>query len=161
MIVPLTNALYMLVSVLCGVLLSYVGEKKRFSYTIMDVLVLEDDVVCASALSVMLETCVNVKSITIADNASKALDMIDDRQLNEEAQFGLCIFDIGMSYMDGTEAVRVLRRCERAARTSHIRVVGCSADAYNRTKALSAGMNEFLIKPVTLQQVKKMVKGCK
>ncbi len=63
------------------------------------------------------------------------------------------LLDLSMPRLDGCEVARALRRDEPPGR--HLLVVGLSAhaDAADRERALAAGMDDFLPKPVGLAQL--------
>ena len=64
------------------------------------------------------------------------------------ADYDVVLMDVSMPIMDGLEATRQIR-LERPSGTG-LRIVGMSADtmAEDRQVCLSAGMNDFLAKPV-------------
>ncbi len=86
--------------------------------------------------------------ITVANNGKEALEQI------EKSPFDLVLMDVQMPEMDGLEATRELRR--REARTlTHLPVVAMTAHAMkgDREHCLAAGMDDYLTKPIRLQDV--------
>jgi two-component system capsular synthesis sensor histidine kinase RcsC len=74
---------------------------------------------------------------------SAALGLLDRRA----SAFNVVLLDVNLPGQDGVALARRLR-----TQHPHLRLVGCSAEAFPqvRAAALAAGMNEFLVKPVTL-----------
>jgi hypothetical protein len=70
-------------------------------------------------------------------------------------RFDVVILDLSMPWLDGFEATRRLRRSPAAA----IRIIGVSAHASptDRAEALRAGMDAFLVKPVSLAELVRTV----
>jgi CheY-like chemotaxis protein len=82
----------------------------------------------------------------------------DNGQLALEAfhrqHFDLVLMDIHMPVMDGLEATRQLR--QQCPDPVSLPIIALSADVMNdaQEKALAAGINEFLAKPVRLPELK-------
>lgn len=68
----------------------------------------------------------------------------------------LILMDLSMPILDGYHAVQVLREI---AETRHVPIIACSAhnSSQHRTKALAAGFNAYLTKPIDLDQLDKLV----
>ncbi|MCX7252665.1 MAG: response regulator, partial [Burkholderiales bacterium] len=86
---------------------------------------------------------------SFAVNGREALEQIEQRD------FDLILMDIHMPEMDGLEATRALRA--RSDDKRHIPVIALSADVMNEAqeRALAAGIDEFLSKPVQKQQLQQ------
>jgi signal transduction histidine kinase/DNA-binding NarL/FixJ family response regulator len=85
--------------------------------------------------------------------ASNGLDCIEQSRLLKP---DLILMDSKMPTMDGLQA------CEQIRNTSdikHINIIAISADAYqyHRQQCLDAGANDFLVKPLQLEQLLRMV----
>jgi two-component system capsular synthesis sensor histidine kinase RcsC len=80
--------------------------------------------------------------------ASSAIDLLG-RQT-----FDVVLLDVNLPGQDGVALARGLR-----LQYPHLRLIGCSAEAFPhvRAAALGAGMNEFLVKPVTLDALARAV----
>jgi CheY-like chemotaxis protein len=83
----------------------------------------------------------------IVDNGEEALAAL------ERSEYTLILMDCHMPGMDGYAATRELRRREAGVR--RIPVIALTANAYasDREACLEAGMDDYLSKPVTLQDL--------
>ena len=68
--------------------------------------------------------------------------------------------DIQMPIMDGYEATRQIRKLENPE-TANIPIVAITANAFeeDRQKALEAGMNEHVSKPIDLERLLEVLKN--
>ncbi len=106
----------------------------------LEILVAEDHPVNRSFIGTLLERLGH--RVSFAVNGRKALEQIEQRD------FDLILMDIHMPEMDGLEATQALRA--RSDDKRHVPVIALSADVMNeaRERALAAGIDEFLSKPV-------------
>lgn len=113
----------------------------------LEILVAEDHPVNRSFIGTLLERLGHGASFAV--NGREALEQIEQRD------FDLILMDIHMPEMDGLEATRALR--SRSDDKRHIPVIALSADVMNeaRERALAAGIDEFLSKPVQKQQLQQ------
>ena len=68
--------------------------------------------------------------------------------------FGVILMDLLMPRMDGCAAARAIRALPRPdAKT--VRIIACTANSFaeDRTQALKAGMDDFVAKPVDLEDL--------
>ncbi|HSA60275.1 MAG TPA: response regulator [bacterium] len=86
--------------------------------------------------------------VTVARNGLEALEMI------RKGNFDLVLMDVQMPLMDGLEATRRIRELEKTA-GKHIPVIAMTAHALSddREKALKAGMDDYLTKPIDTQKL--------
>jgi signal transduction histidine kinase/CheY-like chemotaxis protein/HPt (histidine-containing phosphotransfer) domain-containing protein len=119
--------------------------KKESSPMSAHVLMAEDDVVNTAVAVAMLSKlgC----TVTTAKNGQEAVDLLD-----EEA-FDLIILDGQMPVMDGYEAARRIRERPEFNETP-ILALTASAMAGDRERALTAGMDDYLTKPVSIASLK-------
>ncbi|MES9872562.1 MAG: PAS domain S-box protein [Candidatus Sedimenticola sp. 6PFRAG7] len=84
--------------------------------------------------------------LTIANNGREALEILGN------ATFDGVLMDVQMPEMDGLEATRELRRDERF---SDLPVIAMTAEAMmdDREAALEAGMNDYIAKPVNVNEM--------
>ncbi len=74
-------------------------------------------------------------------------------------RYELIFMDINMPEMDGLEATKRIRERETKSRTQPIPIVALTADAFDadRQACIAAGMNDYLSKPFTDEQLRAMV----
>jgi signal transduction histidine kinase/CheY-like chemotaxis protein len=110
------------------------------------VLVVEDHPINQKLVGVLLTRmgC----AVTFADNGQIALDLLD------KEEFDLILMDVNMPVMDGLTATRAIRAMDGPA--SGTPVVVFTADVMNEAteRAMDAGADDFLGKPVQLDQLR-------
>ena len=74
--------------------------------------------------------------------------------------YDLILMDVQMPEMDGIDATRTIR--QRAAEAGTPWIVGTTASATreDREKSLSAGMNDYLVKPIQVNQLREAIERC-
>ncbi len=124
------------------------GSEKQAS----GVLVVEDNPVNAMVNRLMLQKL--GLEVTVAENGLAALEHLRNRR------FRLVLMDISMPEMDGVEATRAIRSGKDPDIDSNVAIVGLSAHSLqgDEDESLEAGMNAYLTKPVTLEQLEEIVK---
>ena len=77
----------------------------------------------------------------------------------QEQNFDLIIMDCHMPEMDGYDATRKIREMEIQRNQSPVPIIALTADVMilNRENCLSVGMNDFIGKPVVLNDLKKIL----
>jgi len=90
----------------------------------------------------------------VASNGREALERL------EETTYDLVLMDVQMPEMDGLEASRAI--CARWPAGQRPRIVAMTAEAMqgDREKCLAAGMEDYLVKPVILDQLRKVLAKC-
>ena len=91
-----------------------------------------------------------------AVDGAEAVDMVDRAQ---PGYYDLVLMDIMMPRMDGYEAARAIRAMDRAW-TRDLPVIAMTANAFAEDvqAALSAGMNEHVAKPLSLETLEKILR---
>ncbi|AHF02347.1 hypothetical protein THIAE_08045 [Thiomicrospira aerophila AL3] len=86
--------------------------------------------------------------VVLAENGQQAVDLV------REHRFDLILMDIQMPIMDGYQATRAIREFD-----SDTPIVALTAAAMieDKKKALAAGMNEHLSKPIQLQELRSLI----
>jgi signal transduction histidine kinase/ActR/RegA family two-component response regulator len=86
------------------------------------------------------------------DNGQHALEAIQSG-----LHFDLVLMDVQMPIMDGLEATRRIRSLEQENRLPRLPVIGFTAGVLEdeRQRAIEAGMDDFLAKPVSLKSLEK------
>lgn len=123
----------------------------------MRVLIAEDNAINMEIARTMLEV-VGVESVT-AENGQIAFE----KYMNaEEGYFEAILMDVMMPVLDGLEATKKIRNSQRKDALT-IPIIGMTANAYNedKEKALDAGMNVHLIKPIEVQKVYEVLIECR
>ena len=89
----------------------------------------------------------------VAENGREALTAF------EHGDFHLVLMDSHMPVLDGLEAARQIRSLERLSGTRPVPIIAMTASAMpeDRERALEAGMDDFLGKPFTLDQLKDVI----
>ena len=89
-------------------------------------------------------------STACASGGQQALDAVIQ---GEPAD--LILMDVHMPGMDGCAATEQIRRWERENAERHRPIIALSADVFpeNRQRCLAAGMNDFLVKPLLLDEL--------
>jgi len=117
------------------------------------VLLVEDKFVNQKVATLMLESagC----SVVVANNGRESVDLICAGN-----KYDIIFMDIQMPIMDGVEAVGILRKKYKNLPP----IIGLSANAMegDAEKYIKLGMNDYLSKPFTTEQLKeKLYKWCK
>jgi CheY-like chemotaxis protein len=118
------------------------GESQTISdsHLALDILVVEDNHVNQIITRKFLEK-VHAR-VTLVNNGQEAIDLI------REKHFDLILMDIQMPVMDGISATKVIRGMGGAY--SAIPIIAVTANTIaDRASCLDAGMNGFIMKPIT------------
>lgn len=115
------------------------------------VLLVEDNPVNQRIASMMLKKLGSIP--TIAHNGKEAVELALSHP------FDLAFMDIQMPVMDGYAATAQIRRLQQEGQTNTFPIIALTANATetDRQKALDAEMDDFLTKPIKLEQLKKLV----
>ena len=112
-------------------------------------LVAEDDEI-NQALARLLLTDVGLE-LDIAANGLIALQMV------QQNDYALVLMDMQMPEMDGVEATQAIRKLP--GRQARVPILALTANAFaeDRERCLSAGMNDFVAKPVDPEALFEML----
>jgi CheY-like chemotaxis protein len=113
------------------------------------VLLVEDNLVNQKVARKLLERmgC----TVLIANNGAEAVAACRERQ------FVLVLMDLQMPVMDGLQAARAIRAAEGAARHTPIVALTANAMPEHVAQCRSAGMDDFLSKPIDLGRLREVV----
>ncbi|QBG48289.1 hybrid sensor histidine kinase/response regulator [Verrucomicrobia bacterium S94] len=117
------------------------------------ILVTEDNIVNQTVAKRMLAK--GGYEVDVAENGEIALNKI-----KEGTRYDLIFMDCQMPRMDGYEASRQIRKLEEDSSTeSHVPIVALTANAMqgDREKCLSAGMDDYIPKPVKKEALFDMI----
>jgi DNA-binding response OmpR family regulator len=109
-------------------------EKKR-------ILVVDDDTDILRVFKGILE-----KEGYIVETAETGKDALEK---NDHEKFNVCLIDVRLPDMDGTEILRKMANCSE---TIKIIVTGFSSDQVGK-KAADYGADDFLVKPVRVEEL--------
>ena len=114
------------------------------------VLVAEDNPVNQKLAIRMLEKC-NLAA-DVAANGREVIEML------EKTAYDLIFMDCQMPEMDGYEATAAIRQAERES-GKHLAIVAMTANAMqgDREKCLSAGMDDYITKPIRREAIQEML----
>ncbi len=92
--------------------------------------------------------------VDVAENGRKALQALEDKA------YDLVLMDCQMPEMDGYEATRMIRQWEQAEQRTRLPIIALTAHAMpgDREKCLETGMDDYLIKPFQLEEIKRLLK---
>lgn len=123
--------------------------------TCADVLIVDDNEFNRTILKMMLD-----KLGLTSEEAVSGLQAVQIVLKNPNNSFKLIIMDVEMPEMDGIEATRVIVGKHRSGEVKEMpRIVALSAypGVQMREKCLMAGMQEFLSKPLAMEQLQRLV----
>ena len=114
------------------------------------ILVVDDDIRNTYALSKTL-TDAGMK-VVMADNGKMAIE-----KLEEEKDIEIILMDVMMPIMDGYEATKEIRK---KSNYKHLPIISLTAKAMaeDRAKSLEAGANDYLTKPVDIDQLLNIIR---
>jgi two-component system, sensor histidine kinase len=115
------------------------------------VLLVEDNPINQKVASLMLEKLQCV--VSICENGALAIERV------QVQPFDLVLMDVNMPVMDGLTATRHIRAL--SGDMARVPIVIVTADVMNeaREQATSAGANDFLAKPLQIQQLQDCIDG--
>ncbi len=125
-------------------------QKKSLRTTPYHILLVEDTKIARVAAQLALEQ-INCQ-LDFAENGEAALRMVKD------GCYELIFMDIGLPDISGMEVTRLIRREEKNT-NKHIAIIGLSAhiDEAIRQEAYEAGMDDVLIKPLSVEQAEEVL----
>jgi len=111
------------------------------------VLLVEDDFSNQITTRKLLEK--SGHAVTLAENGQQALDRLSTED------FDIVLMDIQMPVMGGVEATEAIRNAPSLAACKHIPIIALTAYAMSgdREKFLASGMDDYLAKPVSLENL--------
>ena len=118
-------------------------------------ILLTEDIELNREIAVEILTGVGLE-VECAEDGQQACDMI---RASKPGYYDLVLMDIQMPVMDGYTATGVIRRMENPE-LANIPIIAMTADAFDedRKKALDAGMNGHLSKPIDVDKMMKVLR---
>jgi len=114
------------------------------------ILLAEDNPACQKLALAMLK-----RLSYEADAVNNGLEVL---QALKRQMFALLLMDIVMPLMDGIETTRVIRRCYPASEQPKIIAYTAYVHPDVRKKCLEAGMDDYITKPVRLNDMQAILK---
>lgn len=116
-----------------------------------NILVAEDNLMNQLVLQKMLEKF--KPNLVMVNNGQLALDKLDKQH------YDLVFLDVQMPVKDGISTIQEWRNREAHSLSERISVVALTADAFaeSRQKALEAGMDDFLSKPIEISELRRVL----
>jgi len=114
------------------------------------ILVAEDNAMNQRLIARILEKMGH--EVIVADDGRRALEKL------AQGKFDLVAMDMQMPVMDGLETTREIRSREQAS-GRHIPIVAMTANAFeeDRRKCFEAGMDGYVVKPLSVAAVQKEI----
>ncbi len=118
----------------------------------LNILLVEDNKVNQFVIKKMVQE--TAKKITIANNGKEAIDFF------LENTFDLVLMDIQMPVMDGTQAIKKIRKHEKTSGL-HTPIIAITANAMkgDRENFLACGADEYLAKPLKKESLISIIKS--
>ncbi|KAJ5999913.1 hypothetical protein N7481_000322 [Penicillium waksmanii] len=94
------------------------------------------------------------------DTASNGLIALE-KYMNSNQRYAFVLMDISMPVMDGLVATRKIREYEKSNGFNSACIMAVTAVASNETReaAFKAGVNDFLVKPLSLARLRELMHG--
>ncbi|AKF24449.1 hypothetical protein YH65_02870 [Sulfurovum lithotrophicum] len=127
-------------------------ESEKAQFKGLNVLVAEDNTINQKlVLNILNKLGLDV---TLANNGEEAL------HLRQENDYDMIFMDVQMPVMGGIEATKEILVYEEKHRKHHIPIVALTANALqgDREKYIGAGMDDYLSKPLVLEQLIQLLK---
>lgn len=122
----------------------YIGGDAKLEIE-LNVLIVDDVKVNRTLISSYL------KFMPFTVNVKEAVNGIEAVEKVKKHEFDLIFMDIQMPRMDGIEATRIIKNKIQLNNTPYIVAISAEAFEQQRSSAIDAGINTFLVKPVTLK----------
>ncbi|MBI3165570.1 MAG: response regulator, partial [Chloroflexi bacterium] len=91
-----------------------------------------------------------------ADVAGNGLEVLDALK---RQQYDLIFMDVQMPEMDGLSATRIIRSDLAVSRQPYIVAMTANAMQGDREECLAAGMNDYVSKPIKVQELQAAIEG--
>ncbi|MEN3373336.1 ATP-binding protein [Dechloromonas sp. ZS-1] len=155
------------------------GKGSRFWFSIRATRMAEQSPISAAERSLQRDKYANFSgTILVADDnlfnrrviqvalTKKGLNVIEAENGHEAVQhfssqsdIDLILMDVCMPEMDGFEATARIRQAQLEASLRHCPIIAFTANAYDedRQRCLDAGMDDFLVKPVNMGELERVI----
>ena len=113
------------------------------------VLAVDDDMINLKLLKSMLMKTSQVSEVIEAKNGADAIEI-----LKSQNDIGLILLDIIMPVMGGIEVLKIVRADNHFG---NIPIIVLTTDETKKAEALECGANDFIMKPVRIDQVNEKI----
>ena len=117
--------------------------------TPIKVLAVDDDMINLKLLKSMLLKTDFVSEVIEAKNGADAIEI-----LKTQSDIGLILLDIIMPIMNGIEVLKIVRA---DGHFKNIPIIVLTTDETKKAEALECGANDFIMKPVRVDQVSEKI----
>lgn len=115
----------------------------------LNVLIAEDNPINQTLIKTMLTRMGHLNQVV--NNGEEALNEVISKT------YDLVLMDLQMPQMDGIAATREIRKLPEEKRNIPIIAISANATVNDRERCLNAGMNEFIAKPYTTEELQEKV----
>lgn len=118
-----------------------------------NIMIAEDDLISREALTIFLKK--NGFGVYPVDNGKQAISTF------EKVKIDFILIAINMPSLDGYEVTSLIRLMEKES-SRHTPIIAMTSYALNddKRKFKAAGLDDFLVKPIDLEQVLKLIHEC-
>jgi len=126
-------------------------DKKNLNLSEFKVLIVEDNAMNQLVIKKTLEIC--QAKCKIVNNGLKAVKILG------KEHFDIVLMDLQMPEMDGLEATKIIRSRHSTVINKNIPIIALTANAFTESKveALSVGMNDYIVKPFTKEELSNKI----
>ncbi len=125
-------------------------DKKKFKG--LNVLVAEDNIINQKLISIIFSDF--GMNVILADNGEEAVNL-----RRKENNIDIIFMDIQMPILGGVDASKEILNYEKSQGKKHVPIIALTANALqgDREKYISAGMDDYVTKPIDVQDLIKML----
>jgi len=116
------------------------------------ILLVEDNLINQKVAQKMLKR--------LGHDADLAVNGKEAIQALESQPYQIVFMDIQMPEMDGLEATRIIRERRLSTEQPHIVALTAYNLEYGREMCLSAGMDDYISKPLIMENLRAAIEGC-
>ena len=127
-------------------------EKKQYNHAGKRVLLVEDNELNREIAAAIME-----EAGLIVDSVEDGTDAVERMGSAEESRYDAILMDIQMPKMDGYMATREIRTLDNKKANSPIIAMTANAFEEDKKKALEAGMNAHIAKPISIDAIMEVL----
>ncbi len=142
--------------------------KKSFSLNLKNMISRKFDIVIVDDQKLVRDFTVNLVKNVLAllktsdynlVQANDGIDLLNLVRLDKENNIKLIFVDEEMQYMNGSEAVRIIRKLEESQKINRYEIISVSAfdDEEMKNKIMESGVNRIISKPCNKSEILKIL----